>query len=194
MKKDKQPTGLTLAAFAKAKSSSVGVLIRELAARQPGVRAVVTTNGGGVSLGNPERSWKRSESLWRASTAGHMIAIIPEIHLLFDGTLDQAQDLTQGIRRLPSPFVAHASSAFIAGKEPARFSLKTCELIYDPDRIPAVVRKTGDWSSFAFRRSVFEEICAAIDQAMPLDQKEWEEKLAQRGKMRSGPFVRRKRK
>ena len=76
-----------------------------------------------------------------------------------------------GIRDLPCPFVAHVSKAFLGGRESVRFALRSGLLFYAPDRLPARVLRSRDWTSIPFRRSAVEAVCDSIDQGRPLD---WE--------------------
>src|SRR5271169_6020058 len=84
------------------------------------VRTIASYGDYAVALGSADGT-SGKPAIWNGGVDGHLVAVIPDKHLLVDGSLDQVNFSQCGIGELPCPFVAHVNDDFMAGTATAYF-------------------------------------------------------------------------
>ena len=131
----------------------------------------------GISFGG-SGGGKQKRGLWKGFAAGHLIAVIPDKHILIDASIDQVNGSTgYGMYCLPSPFIAHAPAEFIAGRAPACFFVDGHNLRYEPDPMPKAVLQSKAWSSTKHWMPIVNAICRQIDYAKSVSIDEYYEEV-----------------
>jgi hypothetical protein len=135
-------------------------------------------NGDGISLGCPGRG-KQKRGLWKGFAAGHLIAVIPDQHILVDPSIDQVNGPSgDEMYRLPCPFIAHVPAEFVAGHGPACFLVDGHNLMYKPEAMPNAVLKSAGWNATKRWMPIVNAICRQIDHAKSVFIDEYYEEVA----------------